>query len=362
MKNSRALFVFKTDTLLTPKFGSCGGIFKLYNMKKMFSFLCLLTVAVIASAQSSTAVLSHNGEIKTFYGEDALRNAHAEAVAGDVITLSSGRFNGGNFYITKPITVRGVGNDIQYDGDTTQIEPTIITSQIQVRAEADTTHCVTLEGLKMAGLSFESSNYADVQVIKCNLNGDIYASGHGSLSITQSLCYGRFSTGDISLSAVSSYFADIYFSYIENEQFQKIFQNCVLSISSIGNRCTTIKNSIISRSSSVTFSVHLTDALIYNSLIIRGGFNGGFTGGYNNSSQFHDFLVDSDSGIFKDGTLFELTDNAKTLYYGSDGKQVGMYGGVLPFNPVPSYPRITTFNVAPQTTADGKLSIDIVVK
>lgn len=338
-------------------------------MKKMFSILCLLAVAVIASAQSSTAVLSHNGEIKTFYGEYALINAHKQAVAGDVITLSSGQFKGG--YIRKPITVRGMGNDIQFGGDTFNIEPTIITSAINVQCEnADSTHCVTLEGLKITSLHVQMSNKVDVQLVKCNLTG-IYADGPSNLYITQCFLYGRLNFSNMGYSggitAVSSYIGDAELVYVDNskedyEEGQKVFQNCLIGICSMQNTNTLIKNSVVYRSPTITGSLSLNNALIYNSLIAKGSGSSAISG-YDNSSQFHDYLVENNiSSYLKDGTLFELTDDAKTLYLGSDGKQVGIYGGVLPFNPVPTYPRITTFNVAPQTTADGKLSIDIVVK
>lgn len=58
----------------------------------------------------------------------------------------------------------------------------------------------------------------------------------------------------------------------------------------------------------------------------------------------------------------ELTDAAKTKYLGSDGTQIGIYGGSIPFDPRPSNPQITKLNVASKSTADGKLSVDIEVK
>jgi hypothetical protein len=73
------------------------------------------------------------------------------------------------------------------------------------------------------------------------------------------------------------------------------------------------------------------------------------------------------SGLFKtftgssDSTEFELTDEAKATYLGTDGKEVGMYGGDLPYSSTPSYPQITKMNVANKTTADGKLSVEIEV-
>ena len=46
---------------------------------------------------------------------------------------------------------------------------------------------------------------------------------------------------------------------------------------------------------------------------------------------------------------------------GTDGTEVGIYGGSLPYDPTPTNPQITKFNVAAKSTADGKLSVDIEV-
>ena len=45
----------------------------------------------------------------------------------------------------------------------------------------------------------------------------------------------------------------------------------------------------------------------------------------------------------------------------ADGTEIGMHGGVLPYDTTPSYPQITRMNVANKKTADGKLSVDIEV-
>jgi hypothetical protein len=56
--------------------------------------------------------------------------------------------------------------------------------------------------------------------------------------------------------------------------------------------------------------------------------------------------------------LYELTDEAKALYIGSDDTQVGIYGGIG-FDLVPSTLQITKCEVSPRSTADGKLSVSI---
>ena len=62
--------------------------------------------------------------------------------------------------------------------------------------------------------------------------------------------------------------------------------------------------------------------------------------------------------VFKDETYYQLTDEA-AKYLGSDGKQVGLYGGSLPFSLKTNYPQIKKFTVAPESTSDGKLKIEI---
>lgn len=65
---------------------------------------------------------------------------------------------------------------------------------------------------------------------------------------------------------------------------------------------------------------------------------------------------------YNDSEKYELTDEAKTKYLGTDGKQIGIYGGSLPYEEDPTTPQITKCNVAAKSTADGKLSVDIEVK
>ena len=84
-----------------------------------------------------------------------------------------------------------------------------------------------------------------------------------------------------------------------------------------------------------------------------------------NSSNQHstyEALFKEYKGTYNEGvTTFELTDEAKTKFLGTDKTQVGIYGGNLPYDPITTNPRITKCNVAAKSTADGKLSVDIEV-
>ena len=60
-------------------------------------------------------------------------------------------------------------------------------------------------------------------------------------------------------------------------------------------------------------------------------------------------------------TRLELAESFKSTYKGSDGTEVGIYGGKLPFDAVSTNPRITKCEVDGKTTADGKLSVKVEV-
>ena len=65
--------------------------------------------------------------------------------------------------------------------------------------------------------------------------------------------------------------------------------------------------------------------------------------------------------VFKEDGFFQLLEEYKT-FKGTDGKEVGIYGGNLGFDVTPNNPQITRFDVAPKTSVDGRLSIEIEVK
>ena len=80
------------------------------------------------------------------------------------------------------------------------------------------------------------------------------------------------------------------------------------------------------------------------------------------ASIFKTYTGYQSMSIISDSETFELTDEAKTKYLGTDGTQIGLYGGNLIYNENPTTPQITKCNVAAKSTADGKLSVDIEVK
>ena len=80
-------------------------------------------------------------------------------------------------------------------------------------------------------------------------------------------------------------------------------------------------------------------------------------GSANGNNTFIPFFSESP---FNEDSFYGLIDKLKA-YKGTDGKEVGIHGGSLPFSPRTSNPQIVKFDVAPRTTRDGKLSVDIEV-
>ena len=76
-----------------------------------------------------------------------------------------------------------------------------------------------------------------------------------------------------------------------------------------------------------------------------------------NENQF----FESGNCDYNDSEAYELSEERQNTYVGTDGTQIGIHGGNMPFSSTPTNPQITKCNVAAKSTADGKLSVDIEV-
>lgn len=344
-------------------------------MRKFFLSLVVMLVASVFTgkvyAQSSTlATLNHEGTIRTFYGTTALKQAHDAAVNGDVITLSSGNFLAVD--ITKAITVRGTGMGI----DTTAgIEPTIITGDFKFNIADAGSYRLTLEGI-YSNHTITYLNAVNPLFLKCRLNKITYGytSYGGNTGVLKDASFIHCRIVDrLSLSKNCS--ASCVNSVIQNpcsDQSSSNFEftNCVLfsDVTSYYEICSVnsslFRNCIIGTNSS-------SDCMNDN-CTAYGCIGLGNTGIFKNATNATNTIVSDYTTLFKsytgaslgnlDSETFELTDEAKAKYLGTDGTEVGIYGGNLPFDPTPSNPQITKCNVASKSTADGKLSVDIEVR
>lgn len=312
-------------------------------------FTILLIVSLnIATAQSPLmATLDHAGEITHFYNSNALASAVSVAEDGDIITLSSGTFNGAT--ISKAITLRGAGMDNVY-GESTYIKSEIsITDTIQELQIEDLSALYITQNGKVFNLKFE----------RCHIKNGLNAKKNTNI---ETLLCKSCRIGDISANATI--------------QTTQILNSVVCFISNISN--VQVYNSIIDPSSTFTNSV------IWNSIITSSnvsntisafnciGWNGSNSNIFSTCSGSNNTLINWTTSIFKDNTItpakltddflsYELSDDIKSTYSGNDGTEVGIYGGVYPYTSKPTTPKIIKCNVANKSTADGKLSVDIEV-
>lgn len=308
--------------------------------------------ATTAKAQSSLlATLNHEGTISTFYGTNALQQAHAAAADGDVITLSSGTFQSVN--ITKAVTLRGAGMVLDA---ATQTEPTVLANEFSINISDETTQRLTIEGIytnqtvninklknamflkdRFRYFSFPGSAYGkDLTFIHCRITESYYGTNYSNNSAVFQNCIVRNMNGK-----------------------NYIFNNC-LFLETMNNHCSNseYRNCIILGSTNTDLT-----STYYNNLYCK----------YNATVKFNvtnntNVEVAKDNEAIKnlfgysDDNEYKLTEAAKALIKGTDGTEVGIYGGSLPYDPTPTNPQISKFNVAAKTTADGKLSVDIEVK
>lgn len=327
-------------------------------MKKLFSLLALLLAFTFAAVAQSVqvATLTHEGTITSYTGANALRDAYTASVDGDVITLSSGSFTSVNF--EKRITVRGAGMGVKVNDSDSYIEPTILKGNFNIKADADSENFFKLEGI----LSEERvvlQGVIEAQFSKCRFAHLDYNTGLGGFERTSFInCV--IDKGVISYNANMTFFGCYLKDFTTNSNgSHHNISNCILETVKNANFCDdgcVVKNSIF-------INIDGPDNCDNRST----AFNSIWNGRIGTNSQFfktidshNNTIVPEGTQLFKEGTFYQLTDEAKK-YLGDDGTEVGLYGGSLPFDPTPTNPQITKFNVAPKTTADGKLSVDIEV-
>ena len=329
-------------------------------MKQFLLTLIAMMATTVSYAQNNlVAVLSHDSEVQMFYGSSALINAVDAAVSGDVITLSGGTF--GCAKITKGITIRGAGAETE--------NPTIISESnyenYTIDIPSEDNNRFVLEGVQInirnsfkiingnlnilkciitgAKVIFDSSSTADAKFVNCSLSFDL----SGSSKVKLSNCKLTGFTNASSTTSKAEFFNCYLADNNQSSYYKSSFVNCVLR--------SEIRYSVGSLAADVT---------AMNCVMINVG---GGTKIDCYEATVPEFFASYYTTKDQYGTEFywpttdELSEEAKTTYLGTDGKEVGMFGGQHPYDLTPTYPLITKLNVAKQATADNKLSVEIEV-
>lgn len=325
--------------------------------------MAALIMSALTYAQVQVATLQHGDSIRVFYGNTAFVSAYNAAVAGDVISLSAGAFQACN--IDKDsLTIRGVGSS--ESGQVTSFNNEFNCQQnsrfltmegircvkLEVSGGSSSgSHSMTLNCINMYFGEFSVAYYSSVagQFVNCVFAKYYVGSGTGSSNPSLINCIVKIYSHPGHTSMINS--VAIYDSgySLQHATFTNsiiITTNGIVSNSTGGGQIPT--------SASVDHCVCLTPNCTDNSQLLRVCNNLGSR--IAATSIFSNFSLGE-----MNPERYILTDSAQTALLGSDGTQVGLYGGFMPYSSEPSYPVITRMNVSRRTTADGRLSVDIQV-
>lgn len=345
-------------------------------MKKLFLSLIVTALGALGClAQTNlVATLSHGSSIQEFYGATALSEAYTAAENGDVITLSAGTFN--SITLEKSITLRGSG---MCEMEVGAVEPTYLMGDFTINVPSETANYLTLENLQFNnGLKVNGENLSSVTFAKCYFTNYVTCFGCNALFMSCFFYYSLSSTYWQSGGNVSDYrntTVTCRNSVVKGPSCngQQIgttnslatleLDNCVVRLA---NRLpnTTLKNCIILNNLSgqnvFPESATVTKCVAIDTTSDKQIFKYHPDGGNVIAESMEAVFQTLREIDFTREERFLLTEEAAAKYLGSDGTQVGIYGGAMPFNPLPSN-SLKKFNVN-SSTENGKLRVHIDVE
>lgn len=327
-------------------------------MKKMLLLTLATLFATSTFAQQQLATLNHNDSITVYYGASALQQAHAAAVNGDIITLSPGAFNSVN--ITKAITLRGAG---MFPDTAAGTDPTILLNDFTLTINNDSLHSLYMEGINCSGSDMYCAIAYNPQFIKCYFR-EITISDNGTM---QDATF---------INCVINRFNNVFGRATSTQFVNSIILDCgyrgnptlINCVAKLDNAPSSI-NGVSVNNSIVYCDNYRTSVNAYTSFNSVGLYIGNdardyfFYEGLPNHNLYNyrgfESVFKNFRGSYSDGITFELLDSVAATCLGNDGTQVGIYGGIMPFDPSVRNPLIKKCNVASRSTADGKLAVDI---
>ena len=339
-------------------------------MKKLTIITCIF--CALFSLQNlkaqSVAALHQSGQTTYFTGLEAFREAYAAAANGATIYLSGGGFLIPDT-IAKSITIFGVGHNPNYSAATGQ---TLLSGNIMIAEGANDLY---LEGLHITGRLYVARNHRvdDIVIRRCRIDGEIQFMittggtnySHNTLFtecvFTYTVSHNFYNARNLTITN------SILLSLNLNGFYFGTIANCLL-LNTGGYLLFTADNSIVRNcviaKSSGTMTVNTTNTSILNNVF----FNAGSFPGTNNivTNNYIDisrenFFVDQEGNIFNYAHDYNLQSPGQ--YIGTDGTQVGIYGGMHPFKEgsVPMIPHVVSKSISHSIDAEGKLQVEIEV-
>ncbi len=328
--------------------------------------LCGLTVSA-QTTDAQMATLQHGDETQVFVGSTAFQDAYtAAADSGDVITLSSGYFKVPT-RLSKSFTLFGAGME---DDTITGTKATVLAA-LNFYSDSKTDddgnviqYAVIPNGLHLEGIQVPSLRYgvnelspnlSNITLAKCKIEHVLLSCNVLSMTVRQCVItnylravadmqHTLISNSYIGRTDASSYI-DVQtdhcilksgFSYNENYSLSILVSNCILY--------TTLPPS----------------STAYNNILIG---KDSFGDGVNTGKNWVGFTNEGvwaeagSDGSYTEARTFALANPDK--FYSTDNTEIGLYGGLYPWNKTPRIPRIVESSIDTRTAADGTLKVSV---
>lgn len=320
-------------------------------MKKILLSFVALFATTILSAQPQFATVEHNGDFTAYYGINAFRQAYEQADTGDVITLSAGYFNSIN--IEKPLVIRGTG--FEYDS-VAATERTILHGDFNVSIDDSVNH-LKLEGVYFSGYVKICTLY-HAEIVKCYINVlDYMSGGH---SVMRNCTFINVYTREMRLQPqhMNNQFINCIIETINTHYgAYNSLVNCFCVMDCGWVQYFNSYNSIFANSHYRSYNLSMVQST-YNCIGISHVSSVQFFAG-EVLSPHNLWNFRSTGDVFKPNTTYELIDSIAATHLGTDGTQIGIYGGAYPFSSSVRHPLLGKVSPAQQTRADGKLEVEV---
>lgn len=341
---------------------------------RLFAIVVMMSFVLVQKAGAQAvqmATLQHGETMKAFYGLDALSDALASAVKGDVISLSEGIFNAPTF--NKPVTIQGAGFYIDKEGKQawTSIKDNPVINIPNGEAG------LKIEGIHFAGnVTVEGDSLCQFTLTKCRI-GDFTAKaklveGEISQSYIKNMKYAE--TRKLYIHHVVMHTIDA----TNENQISVDVDHCVLTGNMTAAVTAVVRNSLLKNvrgTASCAFYNNVISQNTYTvydwagkitSIYLAGNtiWDAGSHHDYNvvHGSYSSLFVTPSHANTWDEYNDYWLTDEAAAQYTCPDGTQVGLYGGTVPFSTTLSTPQIISKTIATETDENGMLNVKIQVE
>lgn len=331
-------------------------------MKHTILFLLTLVIGISANAQSKKVALHHAGTTSLFLGNNAYAQAVLAAVSGDTIYIPGGYWDAAN--IDKRLTIYGAGH---YPDSTVATGITHLTGGFGFYPGSDSS---MVQGLEVNGdINFHNGLVSYVTINRCAFNSSTMNSTTNHITFSENLIRGALNPNNQAdfLNIRNNFIVN----YIQNIVQGALIENNIFNYSQpvyyYPQNLSSVNGSLIRNN---IFMEPTAAAIIYgsNNLFQNNLFT--MTPSYGANTSTANYINISAANIFVTYTgisTFYYTDNYHlqnpATYLGTDGSQVGIYGGLNPYKlaSVPTNPHIQIQTVAPNTDASGNLNVNISV-